>query len=250
MIDEDEIRDSYEYARRIQDSILPLEANLRNVFPESFILYLPKDIVSGDFYWIEEVNDVVLFAVADCTGHGVPGAMLTLLCHNALNKSLKEYGLLNPGHILDKTMEIISESVQKEGNTILDGMDICICTLTENSLQYSGANNPLWIIHDEALSEYKATKQSISFAENPVPFTTDTINLNAGDIIYLFTDGFGDQFGGSKDKKYKTKKLKDLLLSIHKKNLDDQKKYLLKEFNNWKGTGSQTDDICLLGVKL
>ncbi len=250
MLDAKEINDSYNNAKRIQDSILPSETYIRDIFPDSFILYLPRDILSGDFYWIEEVNETIIFAVADCTGHGIPGALLTVLCHNALNKVLKEYGLLNPGHILDKTLEILSGDLQKSGNNIADGMDIAVCTLSGNHLQYSGANNPMWIIHNGVLTEYKATKQAIGFVEMPNPFLTEELFLTTGDIIYILTDGYSDQFGGIENKKYKTIRLRKLLSSIYHEPIIEQKIILEREFIEWKGSNDQTDDVCIMGVKI
>ena len=136
MLSKDEIYESYKNAKRIQDTILPGEKFIKQVIPDSFILYLPRDTVSGDFYWIEEVNDTVLFAVADCTGHGVSGAMLTVICHRAIERSLKEFGMIIPGHILDKTLEILINDFKKNEQTVADGMDIALCSKTGNFLQF------------------------------------------------------------------------------------------------------------------
>lgn len=250
MLDAKEINDSYNNAKRIQDSILPSETYIRDIFPDSFVLYLPRDIVSGDFYWIEEVNETIIFAVADCTGHGIPGALLTVLCHNALDKSLKDFGLLNPGHLLDKTLEILASESRNAIKSISDGMDIALCTLTGRDLQYSGANNPLWIIHNDILTEHKATKQSVGLIDMPSPFITEEFNLAEGNTVYIFSDGFSDQFGGKMDKKFKTTRLKSLLTSINHKPINEQKIILEREFIEWKGSNDQTDDVCIMGVKI
>ena len=151
-----EITDSITYAKRIQSAILPPEKVVKESLEDSFILYKPKDIVAGDFYWLEQKNGKVLFAAADCTGHGVPGAMVSVVCNNALNRSVREHGLTDPGKILDKTREIVIEEFEKSDEEVNDGMDIAICSLEGNSLQYAGAHNPLWVIRNGAILETKA----------------------------------------------------------------------------------------------
>jgi serine phosphatase RsbU (regulator of sigma subunit)/tetratricopeptide (TPR) repeat protein len=252
-----EILDSINYAKRIQNAILPSQRVVTNLLPEHFILYLPKDIVAGDFYWMESVSDksipknnAVLFAAADCTGHGVPGAMVSVVCNNSLNRSVREYGLTDPGKILDKTREIVVQEFEKSDEDVKDGMDISLCSLSLDrmTLSWAGANNPLWIIRNSELMEFKPDKQPIGKIENPKSFTTHTIQLQKGDSIYIFTDGLQDQFGGEKGKKFKASNLKEILLSIQQQPLPNQKDILKEAFITWKGKLEQVDDVCVIGL--
>ncbi len=246
-----EVLDSITYAKRIQSAILPPAKIVKEYLQQSFILYLPKDIVAGDFYWLEQKNGKILFAVADCTGHGVPGAMVSVVCNNGLNRSVREHGLTDPGKILDKTREIIIQEFEKSEEVVKDGMDIALCSLDGNELQYAGANNPLWIIRKGAneVEEIKADKQPIGKYANENLFTTHTVHLNEGDTIYIFSDGFTDQFGGEKKKKYKAANLKKMLLSIQQYSMDEQKNLVAENFETWKGSIEQLDDVCLIGVR-
>lgn len=247
-----EITDSITYAKRLQTAILPPDNYWKKHLPESFVMYQPKDIVSGDFYWLEDVNDLVLFASADCTGHGVSGAMVSVICSNALNRTVKEFGITEPSKILNKIRELVLETFEKSESDIKDGMDISLCSLNTktNELLWSGANNPLWYIRENDLNEIKPDKQPIGKTDNPKPFTTHKIELLKGDTIYIFTDGYADQFGGEKQKKFMYKPLKNLLLEIHKESLSTQKEHLQQHFANWKGTTEQTDDVLIIGVKI
>ena len=265
-----EILDSINYAKRIQTAILPPARIVKEYLPKSFILYKPKDIVAGDFYWMEsfakasdsnggikvtelvEGNNIILFAACDCTGHGVPGAMVSVICHNALNRSVKEFGLTEPGKILDKTKEIVISEFEKSDEEVKDGMDISLCALTLNplKLEWAGANNPLWIIRKGELIEYQPDKQPIGKYADAKNFTTHKISLQSNDTIYIFTDGYQDQFGGEKGKKFKTSAMKDLLLSIQDKNMDEQKVFIDHVFNNWKNSLEQIDDVCVIGVRI
>lgn len=247
-----EITDSITYAKRIQSAILPPKKLVRQYLPQSFILYKPKDIVAGDFYWMEQVEDTILFAAADCTGHGVPGAMVSVVCNNGLNRSVREYGLLDPGKILDKTREIVISEFEKSEEEVKDGMDISLCLLDlkKKSLKWAGANNPLWIIRDGEILEIKPDKQPIGVVDDPQPFTTHLINLQEQDSIYVFTDGFQDQFGGEKGKKFKPANFKKLLLSIFSESMEEQRQIIDDTFENWKGDIEQLDDVCLISVKV
>ena len=251
-----EITDSIYYAKRIQAAILPPDKLVKEHLKDSFIIYKPKDIVAGDFYWLEHKNGKVLFAAADCTGHGVPGAMVSVVCNNALNRSVREYGLTNPGDILDKTRAIVIQEFEKSEDDVKDGMDIALCSLefheTNCELKYAGANNPLWIIRKGAteIDEIKADKQPIGKYVDPKPFTTHTIELLKGDAIYIFSDGYADQFGGEKGKKFKTANFKKLILSIQKKSIEKQKEIIDEAFENWKGELYQIDDVCVIGVRI
>jgi len=274
-----DITDSIQYAKRIQSAILPNDNLIKEYLEESFILYKPKDIVAGDFYWMESIESnelavmsdenptlntqhstTVLFAAADCTGHGVPGAMVSVVCNNALNRAVREFQLTKPADILNKTRELVIETFEESEANIKDGMDIALCSLQLNppfeggergmTLNYAGANNPLWIVRDDELIETKGDKQPIGKYMKKEPFTNHSIELQKGDTIYLLTDGFPDQFGGEKGKKYKYKTLKEKLLSINGLNMKEQKQALDKEFIEWKGDLEQIDDVCLIGVKV
>ena len=266
-----EITDSIVYARRFQAAILPSEQEFIKHLPQSFILYKPKDIVAGDFYWLEQVENEIIFAAADCTGHGVPGAMVSIVCNNALNRSVREYGLKKPGEILDKTRAIILEEFAKEGTEVKDGMDVAIVSLRDrsriereneeldssaqtysHSLEYAGAHNPLWIIRKDAkeIEEIKANKQPIGHFDKQEPFTTHSISLSKGDRFYLFSDGFADQFGGEKGKKFKAANFKKLLLSIQHLSMEDQQTRLNEVFESWRGSLEQLDDVCVIGVRV
>jgi len=247
---QEEILDSINYAKRIQGAILPPSKLVKKLLPRSFILYLPKDIVAGDFYWLETSKDLIFFAAADCTGHGVPGAMVSVICNSGLNKCVREYGILEPGRILDKTREIVIEEFEKSEEDVKDGMDISLCVFNPKSLelQWAGANNPLWIIRDKDLLEYKADRQPIGKYEDPKSFVNHTIQLKKNDMLYLFSDGFRDQFGGVEGKKFKAGNFKKLILSVQEESMEKQGKLLEKSFLDWKGELEQLDDVCVLGV--
>ncbi|MEO9533547.1 MAG: tetratricopeptide repeat protein [Crocinitomicaceae bacterium] len=256
-----EIIDSITYAKRIQEAILPTDQIIKNHLGESFVYYLPKDIVAGDFYWIEDVIEngqkSTLFAVADCTGHGVPGAMVSVICANALNKAVNEMGIYNPSEILEEITKIVVKTFEKSDSELKDGMDISLVKMTalENgniALAYAGANNPLWIVKDNSkeLLETKATKRPIGKNAIDTPFVNSTFELSSGDMIYLFTDGYADQFGGEKNKKFKYKTLKNLLIQIANKPVDQQKAILNQTFNQWKGGIEQVDDVCISGIRV
>ncbi|MEX1002305.1 MAG: tetratricopeptide repeat protein [Crocinitomicaceae bacterium] len=273
-----EILDSIIYAKRIQSAILPPLKDFEKLFPESFVLYKPKDIVAGDFYWLETVASpsnspeggepaTVLFAAADCTGHGVPGAMVSVICNNGLNRSVREYGLTEPGQILDKTRAIVIKEFEKSEEDVKDGMDIALCSLSFDSnsggvvgtstplsarLKYAGAHNPLWIIRKDAdeVEEIKADKQPIGKYTLEEKFTTHKVEVNSGDTIYIFSDGYADQFGGEKGKKLKLANFKKFLLSIKKAPMNEQKEKLDEYFMGWKGDLEQLDDVCVIGVRV
>ncbi len=270
-----EILDSISYAKRIQSAILPPGKVVKEYLQESFIFYKPKDIVAGDFYWLETISDegrmmsnenstpntqhstTILFAAADCTGHGVPGAMVSVVCNNGLNRAVREHGLTDPGKILDKTREIVVAEFEKSEEEVKDGMDIALCSLSVDSnqstvLKYAGAHNPLWIIRKDTdlIEEIKANKQPIGKFDHPEPYTTHTLKLLKGDTIYIFSDGYADQFGGEKGKKLKTTNFKKLLLSIQQENMQKQKELVNEAFENWKGKLEQLDDVCVIGVRV
>lgn len=248
----EEILDSINYAKRIQSAILPEEKVIKTIFNNFFIYYKPKDIISGDFYWFEKSGDLSFFAVADCTGHGVPGALVSIICSNGLNRAMREHELTDPGKILDKTREIVVDVLNKNEQDVSDGMDITLCVLNHktNELTCAGANNSLWIIRNKELIELKGDKQPIGYYLNPQPFITHTIQLQRGDALYLFSDGYKDQFGGEKRKKLGTANFKSFLLSIDTDNMSIQKEILDQMFLNWKGNIMQIDDVCVIGISI
>lgn len=247
-----EVTDSINYAQRIQKAILPSSNLIESYLPKSFIVYIPKDIVSGDFYWADKKEGKVFFAVADCTGHGVPGAMMSVIGQSALNRVVNEFGITKPAQMLDKLSLLVEEAFSKSGSDVRDGMDIALCSLDTktNKLEFAGANNPVYILSGNELREIKATKQPIGRFESRVAFVNNEINLNTGDMVYLFSDGIADQFGGPDGKKFKYKRVKELLLHNQTKSHIEQKELIANEFNNWKGQNEQVDDVCIMGVKI
>jgi serine phosphatase RsbU (regulator of sigma subunit) len=249
-----EIIDSITYAKRIQEAILLPLPLVKNHLPDSFILFKPKDIVAGDFYWVDELDDLVIFAAADCTGHGVPGAMVSVVCHNALNTAIREFKLTDPGQILDKTRELVIKQFSKSTEDVKDGMDISLCVLHKKTLEltYSGANNPLWLLRkdDAEVFEIRPNKQPVGKGDMSRQFDSHTIQLSKGDLVYIFSDGFADQFGGDRGKKYKYKPFKDLLAANRNNGMDKQCDLINREFENWKKDLEQVDDICVIGVRV
>ncbi|MEO9531165.1 MAG: SpoIIE family protein phosphatase [Crocinitomicaceae bacterium] len=248
-----DILDSIKYAERIQTAILPPEDEMNQIFEgENFVLFKPKDIVSGDFYWAERFGQKAIFSAVDCTGHGVPGAFVSIVGFNGLNRTVNEFDLRMPGEILDKLTELVVETFSKSESQIKDGMDIALCTIDyeTNKLYYAGANNPLIQIRNGELIEIKANKQPIGEFENRVPFTTHEIDIQKGDCFYVFSDGYADQFGGPKGKKFKGKTLKNLLLEMNDLPMNEQHIKLNEAFENWKGDFEQLDDVCLIGVRI
>ncbi len=249
-----EITQSITYARRIQAAILPSEKSVQTLLKDSFIVYLPKDIVAGDFYWLEHVDGKIYIAACDCTGHGVPGAMVSVLCNSALNRAINEFGKRLPGEIFDKTRALVLESFSKSDDEVKDGMDASLACLdiANDTLKWSGANNPLWIYrhNNKLIEEVKPDKQPIGEGYEFKPFTTHQLNLEKGDIIYLFTDGLADQFGGIKGKKLTKAKLREFMLTITQHSMIDQRNELLNFYKQYKGNTEQVDDICFIGVKV
>jgi serine phosphatase RsbU (regulator of sigma subunit) len=247
-----EIIESITYAKRLQEAILPPQEFINKYVPDNFILYKPKDLVAGDFYWAERINDLFFIAAADSTGHGVPGAMVSVVCSNALNRTIKEFGLTETGKILDKTRELVLETFEKSTSEVKDGMDISLlCINSKNkSIFWSGANNPLWYIQDNQLKEIKADKQPIGKTEYPKPFTSHKIEYVENTTFYLFTDGFADQFGGPNGKKFKYKQFSDLLLKHKDLSQLEQSNIINTVFTKWKGDLEQVDDVCVIGIKI
>lgn len=249
-----EIIDSINYAKHLQDAILPPSKLVKQYFNNSFIFYSPKDIVAGDFYWFEKTENLTFFAVADCTGHGVPGAMVSVVCSNALNQTIKEFGITEPGKILDRVKTLVVETFEKSENEVKDGMDISLCSFDpENGqLRWAGANNPLWVVRkgEKHIQELKPDKQPIGKSDVQSTFTTHVITVSPGDNLYLFSDGFADQFGGPAGKKFKSAKLRDLILSVQENDMEKQEMLIRKRFSDWKGNLDQVDDICIIGLSV
>jgi serine phosphatase RsbU (regulator of sigma subunit) len=248
-----DILDSITYAKRLQNAILPQVSAIKQYFPESFVLYRPKDIVAGDFYWMQEVGDSIFIAACDCTGHGVPGAMVSVVCSGALNRAVKEFNITDPGKILDKTREIVIETLQKSDIDVKDGMDISLCAIKRSEptiVNWAGANAPLWYAHDAEVQTIIADKQPIGMQDGQKDFTTNRLKLSKGDTIYMFSDGYIDQFGGPEGKKFKSKPFRELIKSMSPQSMDEQRKTLDTTFENWKGDQVQTDDVCIIGIRL
>ncbi|MBD3636004.1 MAG: tetratricopeptide repeat protein [Crocinitomicaceae bacterium] len=269
----DEIASSIVYAKRIQEAIMPSMKAMTEALENGFVMYLPKDVVAGDFFWMESTDEAVYFAAADCTGHGVPGAMVSVVCSNALNKALLEEGIRDTGKLLDRTKQIVIERLAKSGEEVKDGMDISLCSLNRKTkkLQWSGANNPLWIIRRGTfnqeltplenrikteikdsctLVDIRPDKQPIGKYASAQPFTSVNIDLETGDRLYLFTDGYQDQFGGPKGKKLKTRQFKNLLIDHQDKSMNMQKQIIQDYFYYWMGSLEQVDDVCVIGVEI
>jgi len=262
-----DIVDSINYAKRLQDAILPPVNLIKTYLPESFVLYKPKDIVAGDFYWMwseatyrniagEEVDQTILIAAADCTGHGVPGALVSVVCSNALNRTVKEFKITEPGNILDKTRDLVLETFEKSESNVQDGMDISLVSIRHQQkansyeIKWAGAFNSLWYVEKGEIKELAADKQPIGKTDNPLPFTTHNITLQKGDSLYLFTDGYADQFGGPKGKKFKYKQLEQLILNNSQFAMEEQKQNLEQTLDNWKGNLEQVDDILIIGIRV
>lgn len=248
-----EIVESIQYARFIQQALLPLESEIQASFDaHAFVYYAPKDIIAGDFFWFEKREHLSWFAVADCTGHGVPGAMVSVLCINALYQSLA----LNPdqstGVLLDHVRELVVQTLTKEARSVKDGMDISLACFNHKTktLQWTGANNPLWIFRGEDILITNPDKQPVGQFDGAKSFTTHEIQLETNDWIILFSDGYADQFGGPKNKKYKYATLKDFILAHKDKSGSELKQELKTEFENWKGNHEQTDDVCVMGIRV
>ncbi|MBK7130810.1 MAG: SpoIIE family protein phosphatase [Crocinitomicaceae bacterium] len=248
-----DILDSIKYAKRIQNTILPGEDKLRQIFDhDHFVLYKPKDIVSGDFYWAARFENKTIFSAIDCTGHGVPGAFVSIVGFNGLNRTVNEFKLRQPAAILDKLTDLVVDTFSQSESNIKDGMDIGLCAIDNETLklEFSGANNPLLLVREKEAIELKPDKQPIGEFEERKPFTNHEIQLQSGDCVYVFSDGYADQFGGPKGKKLKYKALKDLLVEISQLEMKEQLTRLDQAFNAWKGEYEQLDDVCLFGVKI
>lgn len=250
-----EITDSINYAKKIQQAILPLERSISNELPDHFILFKPRDVVSGDFYWYTKKDEKIYIAACDCTGHGVPGAFMSIIGTSLLNETINENVSLKPSDVLNILRDkLINALKQRTGDQeSKDGMDMVLCCIDKasNTLWFAGANNPLYYITNNELNEFKGDKQPVGIhGIESKPFTNREIKFNKGDMIYLFSDGYPDQFGGSQGKKFLYKRFKEILIEISKKPITTQRLELEKTFEDWKGNHFQVDDVLVIGVRL
>ena len=249
-----EVTDSIRYAKRLQQAILPPDDLVQRILPNSFVLYKPKDIVSGDFYWMDQKNEKTYFSAVDCTGHGVPGAFMSIVGYNALNNALSKCD--TPAEILDSLNKEISQTLHRNtaSGTTKDGMDLSLCSFNSKTLelQYAGAFNPLYLIRNNEIEQIKADKFPIGsyFDGEPQHYTNHVIQLQKDDYVYIFSDGYADQFGGPRGKKLMYKQFRDYLLELVGKKMDTQHHFLNNNIEHWKGSLEQVDDILVIGLHI
>lgn len=248
------VTDSIRYAKRLQESILPPDKRIREMLPDSFVYFRPKDIVSGDFYWFDRVEDRIMFAAVDCTGHGVPGAFMSLVGYNGLNQAIREHGRSKPSEILRELNRIAFDALHKDREQALvrDGMDMALCSYdpARRILEYAGANCPLYLVRNGEVLQFAPDKNAIgSFELNGVAFTDHRIRLEQGDMVYVFSDGYADQFGGPKGKKYLYRRFRELLVGVSREPTAVQRERIHAEFSAWRGAHEQVDDILVVGVR-
>jgi len=250
-----EITSSIEYAQRIQKALLPPDEEIINLLREHFIYYQPKDIVSGDFYWLSEKENKSIIAAADCTGHGVPGAFMSMLGISMLNEIVNQQNIIQTDIILNKLRENIIKSLRQNNNIgqLKDGMDLSVLIINWNEMtvQFSGAYNSLIIVRKNELYTHKADRMPVGYhSKHNNSFNKKEIKLEHDDILYIFSDGYIDQFGGNSNKKFLIQQFKALLLEINSESLVKQKEIINKKFFEWKGSNPQTDDILIIGIKI
>lgn len=247
------ITDSIRYAKQIQSALLPPKDYVNELFPDSFVLFRPKDIVSGDFYWTRKIDGSMVFVAADCTGHGVPGAFMSMLGMSSLNEIVTKESVNNAGKILDKLREYIKISLRQTGKEKeqKDGIDLTLCVYKphENKLLVAGANNSMVLVRNNELTVIKADRMPIGIYRKEHPFTNHEIETQPGDIIYMFSDGYPDQFGGPNGRKFLAKNFRNMLFDIHNKPLKDQKMHIEKNLLTWMSGEEQVDDILVVGIK-
>ena len=249
-----DITDSINYAKRLQEAVFPEKEVKYRLFPDAFVMLQPKDVVSGDFYWFGEKDGRRLIAAVDCTGHGVPGAFMSMIGNAFLNEIVHEKGHVSPDHILEELRTRIISSLKQTGadGEQKDGMDIALLSFDDSRsvVEFSGAFNALWLVRDQAITEFEPDKRPIGYYRGTgLPFKKHSIDLIKGDMLYIFTDGYADQFGGPKGKKFRYKQFQELLLRINPLSMSKQEEVLLQEFNTWKGELEQVDDVLVIGVK-
>jgi serine phosphatase RsbU (regulator of sigma subunit) len=254
-----EVTDSIKYAQRIQQAIFPSDDLIKSLLPDSFVLFKPKDIVSGDFYWLQPSflnNNLFYIAAVDCTGHGVPGAFMSIVGNNLLTEAVKVSGKIKPSEILDELNKNLTIYLHQknESTSIRDGMDISLCAIdrNRNTLSFAGAYNHLYMIRDNELHIFNADKKAIGTwtDENYIGYNQHTIPLKRGDVFYIFSDGYADQFGGPKGKKFKASQLRELFLSVYDQPFEKQKELLNQKFETWRGNLEQVDDVLVIGFKI
>jgi serine phosphatase RsbU (regulator of sigma subunit) len=249
-----QITDSIQYAKSLQTGLLTQKKAIKKIIPEHFIYYVPKDIVSGDFYWVKKINDFIIVAAADCTGHGVPGAFMSVLGISLLNEIVRRKEILKANQTLEVLRHELKEALHQSDKdySYNNGMDIAICVINrkERKMQYSGANSPLYLVRNNKLIEYKPTRNPIGLTPLEIPFSNHEIEYTDDDIFYLFSDGYMDQFGGDDGKKFRSRRFKHLLLELHNKPFESQKDHLKLSLVKWQGNKyDQVDDIMIFGFK-
>lgn len=248
------ITDSINYASRIQTAAMPSPKLRQEILPEHFVLFKPRDIVSGDYFWMQNIKHYLLVAAVDCTGHGVPGALLSMLGISFLNDIVRQAEITQANQVLEEMRKRIKATLGQAGDKSgsQDGMDMAfyIIDLNTNVIQFSGAQNPLYLYREGELSEYKADRQPIAIYPREQPFTNHEFQLQKGDALYTFSDGFVDQFGGDKGKKYMSKRFKQTLGEIQDRTMPEQKTILEQTFDNWRGDRKQIDDVLVIGLKI
>lgn len=252
----EQVKDSILYAKRIQEAILPSREEINQSLKEAMVLFRPKDIVSGDFYWFSEKHDRIIIAAADCTGHGVPGALMSMIGSSLLNEIVNEKGLTQPSEILYALKHGVVKALNKHpsADQTKDGMDMGLCSIPKkgNKIEFAGANNPLWLVRDGEIIDYKADRQPIGiYGDNmEIPYTNHEVEIQAGDSVYMFSDGYADQFGGPSGKKFKYSQFKKLLLQINGENMEAQREILNTRIEEWMGDQEeQIDDILVVGIR-
>lgn len=252
-----DVSSSIKYAKRIQDAMMLKEKHLFRLFPESFMLFKPRDVVSGDFYWFTKINEKIIVAVADCTGHGIPGAFMSVLGISLLNQIIIEEQNSDPSFILQRLNHKVNKAFSnayEAGQASYDGMDISLCCIDYRSMTvtFSGALRPVYFICREGLREIKGSRYPIGGLnlEAERKYESQKFSFSQGDKLYLFSDGYADQFGGASDKKLMTKKFKSILGRLYYLSMNTQCMELDRILNDWKGSGEQTDDVLVIGVKL
>ena len=248
-----DILDSIRYAENIQNAMLPVEEHVKKLLPNSFVVFKPKDIVSGDFYWISEQNGSIYFAVCDCTGHGVPGAFMSMIGSSLLNEAVNEKGIVKPNNIFQEVRKGFKDALKQTGqqNEQKDGMDAVLCHWNrKKKLEFAAAYNPFIMVRNQQIQEIKADKQPVGvFLKEEKPYTHHELEVERGDMVYLFSDGYSDQFGGPRGKKFKYSLFKKLLLNIHDMPMERQKLILEDTLEQWQGDENQVDDILVMGVR-
>jgi serine phosphatase RsbU (regulator of sigma subunit) len=251
----DQILDSIHYAERIQSAILPPVKLLEEYFSDYFILFRPRDIVSGDYYWARKKGQKLLVALADCTGHGVPGGFLSMLGISSMNEIVNRSKELNPARILEELREVVISSMHQTGSKgeAQDGIEIALCVfdLKQASMEYAGANRPLYLVRDGVVQHYRADRMPIGiYQQEAVSFSSHSIKLKQGDSIYLFSDGYVDQLGGPKRKTFRAIKFRKLLLEVQDQPMERQKAILLETMARWQGKVEQIDDVLVMGFQI